>query len=470
MDTPSRILKADDLSCSRNTRHVARIVADYVVAATWPDMPQAVQCEAVRCQLNWLAVALGGSRTATVHKALAAVQAMGASGPSVLVGRGDTLDPLQAAFINCLASSAQAYDDTHLPTITHPGGPVVSVAWAVAGDLVRQGREVTSTALLLAVVLGVEIQCRLSNAVIAGGRGAHLGWYMTGISGGVGAAVAAGSLMRLSAPQLTAAIGLAAAQAGGVRSTHGSMATAFVPAFAARNGMSSAYLAREGFTCTEHVLDGANGLFEVLSPHCEPELVTDDLGRRFEMLSNAYKPYPCGIVIHAAIDACLQVCRAQPLLDSDIERLELMVHPSTLNLCGRRLPETELEAQVSVFHWAACALLHPGSWVFAAELESTRDAQCRALQHKIQASADPSLGRAQARARLTLVNGEVREAVVMHATASADNPMTDSQLDDKFLMLAGTVLSQARTRALLQRCRALGTDSTDPLTVLESAR
>ena len=146
------------------------------------------------------------------------------------------------------------------------------------------------------------------------------------------------------------------------------------------------------------------------------------------------------------------------------------MHPSTLNLCGRRLPETELDAQVSVFHWAACALLHPGRWVFAAGLDSTRDAQCRALQHKIQASADPSLGRAQARARLTLANGNVREAVVRHATASADNPMTDPQLDDKFMLLAGTVLPQARARELLQRCRALAADPTGPLTVLESAR
>ena len=451
------------------SRVVAEVVANYVASTNWASLPQVVQHEAIRCQLNWLGVALAGSQTETCRKALSAVQAMGASGPAALVGHRVTLDPLQAAFINCLASSAQASDDTHLPTITHPGGPVVAVAWSVTGDLVRLGHEVSSADLLTAIALGVEIQCRLSNAVIAGGRGAHLGWYLTGISGGVGAAVAAGHLMRLPVPLLTTAIGLAATQAGGVRSTHGSMASALVPAFAARNGMSSAYLAREGVTCTDHVLDGPNGLFDVLSADCDPDLLAGQLGHHHEMLRNAYKPYACGIVIHAAIDACLQVGRTEALQESDITKLELQVHPSTLILCGRRLPDGELEAQVSLYHWAACALLHPGRWIFAASTESTRDAQCRALQSKITALADPGLGRAQARARLTLASGEIREALVEHATASAGNPMTDQQLDDKFLALACTVLPLAQAQALLCNCRAFAASSLAPMSILESA-
>jgi 2-methylcitrate dehydratase PrpD len=417
-----------------------------------------------------MAVALSGSRSPTVHRALAAMQAMSAIGPCSVVGHRLELDPAQAAFINSLSASAQAYDDTHLPTITHPGAPVVAAAWSVAEDETRRGRSLCARDLLLAIALGVEIQCRLSNAIVANGRGAHLGWYMTGLSGGIGAALSSSLLMDLPAEQVSMAIGLAAAQSAGVRSTHGSMATAFVPAFAARNGVISAYMAREGFTCTDHVLDGHNGLLDVLSASCEPQLLTHRLGEHFEMRSNAYKPYPCGIVIHAAIDACLAVGHGLELSGDDVEAVELSVHPSTLALCGKKRPETELDAQVSLFHWAACALLHPGNWLQAASLPLILDPKCQALQDKIRANADPGLERYQARARLTIKGGGVHEAYVEQATASSGKPMTDAQLDEKFLMLAQCVMSEAQSRNLLKRCRQLQDHEGDPLELIRQTR
>ncbi len=363
---------------------------------------------------------------------------------------------VNAALLNCLNSAAHAFDDTHLKTITHPTGPVAAAAWAAIHSLSRQGKPVSGEDLLLALVLGIEIECRLSNAIIADGAGADLGWYMTGVSGGVGAAVAVGRLLGLDHGQLVSAIGLAAAQACGVRSTHGSMATAYVPAVAARNGLSAAYMAAAGFSCTDGVIDGRNGLLQVMSPNADAAQINRALGTDFELLENAYKPYPCGIVIHPAIDACLALAADPAVNKAVIARVDLRVHPDALNLTWRKLPDTVLDAQVSLYHWVAAALVHKSAGIEQSELPCIQDPAVRALQTKIVPSVDESLAGDQAELALHLGSGQVLEIRIEHATGSAANPMTNEQLTAKFRSMTMRALSEERANQLLEVCRNLG--------------
>src|SRR5690606_30973374 len=104
------------------------------------------------------------------------------------------------------SSSAHTYDDTHLSTITHPTGPVASALLAVAGKLAGVGRPVTGRALLAALAVGMELECRTSCAISE--SRASLGWYMTGLSGGIGAAAAVGRLLGLPHDRMVSAIGL----------------------------------------------------------------------------------------------------------------------------------------------------------------------------------------------------------------------------------------------------------------------
>jgi 2-methylcitrate dehydratase PrpD len=243
------------------------------------------------------------------------------------------------------------------------------------------------------------------------------------------------------------AMALAAAQSGGFRATHGSMGTAFVPAMAARNGLAALRLAQAGFTCTEHAIDGHNGLLAVLSPHCDASLALVGLGQSFEILDNALKPYPCGIVIHPAIDACMALASKLNNPLAEVASLSLWVHGDTLRLCGRRLPETALDAQISVYHWAAATLVYPQDALGNAELPRVQDPDLRALQLRIQAQADDQLHSDQARAELRTHAGQVLDVFVEHASASAANPMTDAQLNHKFQALAQRALTHAQAQA-----------------------
>jgi len=431
---------------------VTHTLADFVLGTRWMDLPDRMRCEAVRAFLNWVGCAVGGSNTSTVDAAIRGIAAFSAHGSTPVFGRAERFDAVHAAAINCLSSAAHTFDDTHLKTITHPTGPVAAAILALA-----DGRRTSGEDFLLALMLGMEIECRISTAITARTAQAHGGWYITGVSGGIGAAAAAGRLLGLDHDQLVSALGLAATQACGLRATHGSMAIALVPGLAARNGLTAAYLAAANFTCSDITIDGRNGLMQVIAPNADIDLLGLQLADRFEVLNNAYKPYPCGIVIHPTIDACLEIAMRHTPAPEAIEQVVLEVHPDALNLTWRKLPSTALDAQVSLYHWAAAALVYRQAGLAQGELPCVEDARVRALQRCTSAVASASLASDQARVKVRMRNGTVLSAEVAHATGSVDRPMTDQQLAEKFTMLAERALSRERTEQLLRACWQLDT-------------
>ena len=118
-------------------------------------------------------------------------------------------------------------------------------------------------------------------------------------------------------------------------------------------GFVAAMMARAGFECGPAAVAGRNGIVEVIAPKADHAAITRDFGKHWEVLGNAYKPYPCGIVIHSAIDACLELVRKHKPNPDDIAEVAFDVTPGALALCWRKLPDSELEAQVSLYHWLA---------------------------------------------------------------------------------------------------------------------
>jgi hypothetical protein len=313
-----------------NQAPVVHDMAQFAIQARWQSLPDAVRREAARAWLNWVACTVGGSRMPAVDAAVKGLLHMGAGSVPVL-GRVERMSLPDAALLGSLSAAAHTFDDTHLSTITHPTGPVAAALLACAHQLGDIGQPVSGEELLTALAVGIELECRVSCAIASGG--ANQGWYMTGLSGGIGATAAVGRLLKLNSQQMVYAMSLAAMQASGTRATHGSMAITFVPGIAARDGIVSAYLAAANFSCSAIALDGRNGLLQVLTAGHDASQIRAELGMRYEMLNNAYKPYPCGIVIHPAIDACLHLVCEQKLHYQDIVRIELRVHPDALNLC-----------------------------------------------------------------------------------------------------------------------------------------
>lgn len=428
-------------------------MAEFSNGATWEGLPHAVRREAVRAWTNWVACAVGGSSTSAMDAAVRGALSMVPNGEVPVLGRCERATMPDAALLGCLSSSTQTYDDTHFATTTHPTGPVASALLATAHTLGVAGTPVSGAEFLTALLTGMELECRTSCAILA--NGGHPGWFITGLSGGIGAAVAVGRLLHLTHEQVVHAIGLAATQACGFRATHGSMAMTYVPGLAARNGLVAAYMAAADFTCSAIAIDGRNGLLQVLTRAADTTSIGDELGTRFELLTNAYKPYPCGFVIHPTLDACLQLVEENKISHSAIERIDMRVHPDALNLCWRKFPANVFEAQVSLFHWVAAAFVHHAAGVEQGEMGCVLDAGVRALQERTYAVADTRLGDNQAFVAVRLRDGRTVERLTENSTGSTTNPMTDQQLAVKFRNLVSPILGEPRAGELLQMCLEL---------------
>jgi 2-methylcitrate dehydratase PrpD len=424
---------------------VTRRLAAYVVASKYDDIPSPVRKEAQRTLLNWLGCAVGGSRHETLDAAIAALAPFSGPPQATVVGRRERLDVLHAALMNGISSHVFDFDDTHLKTVIHPAGPVVSAILALS-----EHGPVSGTEFLNALVVGVEVECRIGNAVYP----AHYdrGWHITGTAGVFGAAAASGRLLGLSERQMVWALGLAAAQPVGLREMVGSMTKSFHPGRAAQNGLTSALLASKNFTSSETGIEGKSGWANVLSTARDYAQITDKLGTSYEISLNTYKPFACGIVIHPAIDACIQLRNEHQLQASQIERIDLAVHPFVLELTGKKEPRTGLEGKFSVYFASALAIVRGSAGMRDFSDENVRDPQIVALRDRVTATVDPAIKQEQVRATIVLKDGRTLEKRIDHVIGSLERPLSDADLEAKFTALAEGVLPPAQVRSLIDRC------------------
>jgi 2-methylcitrate dehydratase PrpD len=313
-------------------KDVTGALARYLVTAAYGDLPVNVRKEGVRTVLNWVGVAIGGSRHETVDIAVAALAPFSGPAQASLLGRRERFDIMNAAFINGVSSHIFDFDDTHLKTIIHPAGPVVSAILALSEMHAVSGKD-----FLNALVLGVETECRVGAAVYPNHY--DVGWHITGTAGVFGSAAAVGKLMNLNEHEMVWALGLAASQPVGLRESFGSMNKSFNPGRAASNGIFAALLASKNFTSSDHMIEAKRGWANTVSTKQDYHEILDGLGSRYEILLNTYKPFACGIVMHPAIDAAIQLRSENQLDPIEIERVDLKVHPLVLELTGKKTPK-----------------------------------------------------------------------------------------------------------------------------------
>lgn len=424
---------------------VTRTLARYVLASRYADIPQTVRHEAARSFLNWVGCAVGAARHETVENALAALKPFSGPAQASVLGRTDRLDIMQAALMNGITSHTFDFDDTHLKTVIHPSGPVASAILALA-----ERQPVSGEDFLHAFILGVEVECRIGNAVYPNHY--DVGWHITGTAGVFGAAAAAGRLLGLNEQQMVWALGIAATQASGLREMFGTMCKPFHPGNAARNGLLAALLAQKDFTSSNQGIEAKRGFANVLSTKFEPKEITENLGKTFEIALNTYKPFACGIVIHPAIDGCVQLRNAHNLKAEDIAGIELKVHPLVLELTGKKTPQTGLEGKFSVYHSSAVAIIHGAAGESEYSDAVVRDPAVIALRERVTAVVGPGIHEDQVHVTIRLKNGKTLEKFVEHAIGSIARPMSDADLEAKFRGLARGILPTAQTDRLIRLC------------------
>jgi 2-methylcitrate dehydratase PrpD len=306
-----------------------------------------------------------------------------------------------------------------------------------------------------AMVLGFEAECRIARAVQP--QLGAVGWHPTGAAGVFGAAIATAKVLGLDEVRLCHTIGLAATQPVGVREMFGSMTKSFHPGRAAQNGLLAALLAERGYTSSPAGIEAKRGWANVVSSRHNLEVITEGLGQSYEILRNTYKPFACGLVVHPVIDGCIELRNAHNLEVELIEKIDLDVNPLVLELTSKKKPVTGLEGKFSVYCVAALAIVagRAGEAEFADTM--VRNPVIVELCDRVTATADPRVGKDQARVRIQLKDGRVLEHFVEHAVGSLQKPMSDAALEGKFLDLAEGIMPTSQARRLIELCKVVDT-------------
>ncbi|MDP3758916.1 MAG: MmgE/PrpD family protein [Ramlibacter sp.] len=427
-----------------NAPPVTQTLATFVATHPSRGWSDAVDHDAHRTFLNWLGCAVGAARHEAADAALAAVRMLDPAPQATVLGRKERVDMASASLVNGITSHTFDFDDTHLKTIIHPAGPVASALLALAEHTGASGRQ-----LVDALVLGIDVSCRVGNAMYP--EHYDRGWHITGSTGMLGAAAGCARLLGLDAQRTAMALGIAASQPVGMREQFGTMTKPFHPGSAARAGLMAALMARHGYTASGRALEAPRGMMQTVSTKNDWREITDELGQRFEITFNSYKPFACGIVIHPSIDACVQL-REQGVKPEDVERIELKVHSLVLELTGKKEPADGLQAKFSVYHGCAAGLTFGRAAEDEFSDEVVNRADMVALRRKVVATVDDAIDEASVDVTAVLADGRRVHVFVEHAIGSLQRPMSDAQLEAKFHGLADPVLGPPAAARVIETC------------------
>lgn len=417
-------------------------LAKWIVDLKPADIPANVRAEGVRTFVNWLGCAVGGANHETVDRAIKALTLFAGAPQATVIGRAERFDALHTALVNGISSHVLDYDDTHLKTIIHPAGPVASAALAVA-----ELKPVTGAQFLDALIVGIEVECRIGNSIYPDHY--DRGWHITGTAGVFGAAAATARLLGLDQQKTAWSLGLAATQSAGIREMFGTMTKSFHPGRAAQNGAMSAFLAEAGYDSSQRSIEALRGFANIYSDKHDFNEILGGLGQRWEAALNSYKPFACGIVIHPTIDGCIQLRSELSLSGDEIEAVELKTHPLVLELTGKKTPTTGLEAKFSVYHSAAVALLNGDGSPEAFTDALATDPKVIALRDRVSATAVEGIEEDQVVITLRLSDGRVIEKKIDHALGSIERPLSNEELDTKFLRQSSLVIGEDKSASLL---------------------
>jgi 2-methylcitrate dehydratase PrpD len=418
------------------TQTLAEFAANFSTEAVPADVLQL----SARCLADHLGISLGAWEEPAVQIARAVAEEAGGNPQAALLGGGRT-SYVQAATINGIASHVLDFDDTHEPTILHGTGAVMSAAMAAAEE-----RDVSGLELLAAHAIGFEVAARIALAV----NPEHYdqGFHVTGTANTFGAAAAAGRLLGMNAEQMQHALSASAAQAAGLREMFGSMSKSLHAGKAAGNGMYSALLARRGWVSTAQGLEGRRGYWATLSSRVDPSVATNRLGETWELHHNGQKPYACGVVSHPTIDAMRKLRQIAGLAPDDVQEVVAQVNPYVLELMGKTDLRMGLEGKFSIYHCAAAGYIDGAARVRQFTDDAVYRPELVAMRQKFRAEIDPSLPTSAAKVRLTARDGRQWEETVSAATGTPGNPMTEADLQEKFLDLVADILPGDRGQQL----------------------
>ena len=433
-------------------------VASFVARTRYRDIPEDVVALSRALILDGLGVALAGSTDECSRIVQAQTRQMGGKAEASILGTSLFAPAPKAALANGVAGHAMDYDDTQLSTskeavyglLTHPTTPVLAALLAVAEKAKISGEE-----FVLAYILGVEVECRIADAINP--RHYQSGFHSTATMGGLGAAMAVGKILRLKEEQLIRTLGIAASMASGLRENFGTMTKPLHAGRAAENGVTAALLARDGFTAATNILEARRGFFNAMAGGYDERKISGRLGAPYFMKEPgiSIKPYPSGSLSHPAQDLILDLVRQHDLTAADIEHIEVGTNSNVPNALIYPMPTTALEGKFSIPFCMAIAVIERKAGIAQFQERKVRDKKVVELMKRVTLFVDDELeqlgyDQVRSRIRIQLRNGQVIEGRYDVARGHPEKPLSWSELGDKFRDCADLVMPRKKSETAIQ--------------------
>jgi 2-methylcitrate dehydratase PrpD len=428
---------ADFPQTSGLTDYVGRFVA----TTKYEDIPEDVIELGKKSMLDGLGLALAGSMAQTGTLCRQYVQNVGiCEGKATIIGSARKTSPRFAAFVNGVSIHADDFDDTQLSAakdrvyglLVHPTVPVLPAALALAERGGVSGKE-----LMLAYHLGVEVECKIAEAISP--RHYQDGFHSTGTCGPFGSAAACARLLRFEPSQVLNTFGLAASQSGGLRENFGTMTKPFQAGHAAESGLVSSELVVLGWTAAEQILEADRGFFHAFGGSYDPAAIMDRLGKPWTFASPgiSLKPYPSGSLAHPAMSEMMRLIEANNIHADQVEKVDVGANHNMTTTLLHHQPKTGLEAKFSMEFCMAILLLERKAGLGEFSDKTVHRADVRDMLRKINFYVDPQAESAgydkmTSLLKIHLKGGKVIAGRADFAKGSPANPMTFEEAVAKF--------------------------------------
>ena len=436
---PHRATKAEDSS-------LTSYVAGFVVATKSSDVPQEVEHLGKRSVLDGIGLALAGaaSETGAITRKYLGALGFAAEGGSTVIGSDMNVPARFASFANGISIHADDFDDTQLAVakdrvyglLTHPTAPVLPAALAIAERDKRSGAD-----LMLAYQVGVEIECKVAEAIMP--RHYQTGFHSTATCGSIGSAAAAAKLLGLDREATRRALSIGATQAGGLRENFGTMTKPFHAGRAAENGVVAAEIAALGFTASPIGLEADRGFFRAAGGGFSPEMIDKKLGApwTFAMPGISIKPHPSGSLTHPGMAVMMALVTKHDIKPGRVLHVKVGTNHNMPNALIHHRPKNELQAKFSMEFCMAILILERKGGLEQFTDEVVNRADVRAMIEKVEFAVHPEAEAAGFDKMTTLIEIEMDDGKVIKGQAdfgkgSPANPMSDGELSEKFRQCA----------------------------------
>jgi len=446
---------------NNNETGITQILAKFASNVNYEDLPPDVVDRAKYFCLDFAGVTLNGSTTDSAKAVVKALDDVGRSGPSTIVGTNKRALPEYAAMANGTAFHSIEMDDINNEASLHPGVVAFPTALAMADIAPVSGKDFIS-----AVVAGYDVIIRLGRALKPKehyGRGFH----PTGTCGAFGGAAVAARLLGLRGDDYTHALGIAGSQAAGSMEylAQGAWTKRLHPGWSAHSGIWAALLARAGYSGPTTILEGRDGFLNAYSGDPDPSLVLKDLGEEYQVTRTGVKPHACCRYNQGPIDCLLEIGKSNDFQAMDIEEVKIGVLSQGMRLVAepveaKRNPKSVVDMQFSMPFAAAVALSYGSASLNEYAIGIPDRPEVRHIMDRVQCVTDPKLDAQTPKlfpawAEVRTSNGRTMRSELTYPKGDPENPVTWDEMRTKFNLLSAPVISSQRQGKIISAIDSL---------------